>query len=165
MLVAGLACLSHTALADAELAVCADETRVRVQPREHGQQQTTLPPLQFSVRAEFACPDDAVAESITISVADAYRRYVPEAGDEALEAAITVPADQMASIAMGEFCMPGNTATELLLGSVATLQVSLRCLAATGPSVEYASLRLPLRLECQRDEDQEPSEEFPSPPR
>jgi len=164
-LVASLACLSHAALADADLSVRADEAQARILPRENPRQQTRLPSLQFSVRAVFACPDDAVAESITIGVADAYKRYLPEAGDKALEAVITVPGDQIASIAIGEFCVEGNTATEMLLGSVATAQVSLRCRDATGPSVRFASSRLPLRLECQRDEAQDPSVEFPSPAR
>ena len=164
-LLASLLCLPQAAPADTELAVHANEARAQILPRDGAQRHTRLPSLQFSIRADFACPDDAVAESVTISVADVFRRYVPKHGDETLEAEITVPGNQIAAIAMGEFCLTGDTAEELLVGGVATAQVSLRCTDAAGPAITFASLRLPLRLECRSDGGQDPSAELPSPAR
>lgn len=152
-----LATLTQFAMADAELAVHVQEARAEILPRTEAQQHTRLPMLQFSVRAEFACKKDAVAESVTISVADAYRRYAPVDGEEAFETDITVPRDQIAAVATGDFCMAGGTDEELLLTGVATAQVSLRCRSENSFSIQFASQRLPLRLVCDRRDDQDSS--------
>lgn len=155
--------LMQPALADAELAAYAREARVEIPPR-NGSQPIILPQLDFPVRAKFDCAEEAVAESVMISVADAYRRYVPADKDDSLESVISVPARQMAPIAAGDFCANGdNDNEELLLPGVATAQLSLRCMAEGNPSVSFTSLKLPLRLICKGD--QEPSAAEASPAR
>ena len=157
--------LMQPALADAELIAVASEARAEVAPRG-ARRQVRLPQLDFSVRAKFACPDDAVAESVTISIADAHKRYAPNEDDNSLEAVVAVPANQIAPIATGSFCMDGNSGgEELLLAGVATAQLSLRCLNQTGRFVSFASLALPVRLVCKSDTDQDPSVGVPSPAR
>jgi len=156
-LVLSLAALTQSTMADAELAVHVQEARAEILPRTQGQKHTRLPVLQFSVRADFACNKDAVAESVTISVADAYKRYAPAAGEETFETDITVPRNQIAAVATGDFCMAGDTDGELLLAGVATAQVSLRCRSENSVSIRFASQRLPLRLVCSRRDAQDPS--------
>ena len=160
-----VAWLMQPASADAELVAYAREARAEITP--HGdRRQVRLPKLDFSLRAKFACPDDGVAESVTISIADAHEHYAPGEGDDSVQATITVPANQIAPIATGDFCMDGDSGgDEVLLTGVATAQLSLRCLTQSGRRVSFASLRLPLRLVCKGDEDQEPSAGVPSPAR
>jgi len=155
-----LAWLCQPLLADTELTLHAEETRTEVLQLQHG--RIRLPSLQFSVHARFNCKGEAVAESITISVADALERYVPQQGDEALEALITIPGNQIAAVATGDFCVDGGDGGELLLTGAATAQVSLRCRDERGSSIRYASLRLPVRLVCKQDEIQEPSADVSS---
>ncbi len=158
-----LAWLMQPAFADAELAAYASEARAEIAPLADSR-SIRLPPLDFSVRAEFDCPDGSVAESVTISIADAHERFAPKEGDTSLDAMITVPANQIAPISAGDFCADDNTAVEeLLLAGVATAQLSLRCAAEGARSVRFASLKLPLRLVCKAAQD--PSAEVPSPAR
>jgi len=153
----GFAWLSQPALAEPELAVSTVAARAEISLRTNGR-QTRLPLLEFSVRAEFECDDQAVAESITISIADAHKRYAPNEDTDSLDALITVPANQIAPIVTGDFCVVGDDGSEeLRLAGVATAQVSLRCRDASGSSVNFASLRLPLTLVCNRGADQVPS--------
>ncbi len=160
-----IAWLMQPAFADAELAAYARETRIEIPPRNDSR-AIRLPQLDFAVRAKFVCAPEAVVESVTISVADAYRRYAPTDGDDNLETTISVPASQIAPIAAGNFCANGNDDNEeLLLSGVATAQLSLRCVAEGAPSVSFTSLILPLRLVCKTGDDQEPSAALLSPAR
>ncbi len=158
-----IAWLMQPAFADAELAAYAGEARAEIRPREEDL-AIRLPRLDFSVRAEFSCPENAVAESVTISIADAYQRYAPDEDEASLDAVITVPARQIAPIAADDFCAVGDGSDEeLLLTGVATAQLSLRCVAEGARSVSFTSLQLPLRLVCKGDQD--PSSGIPSPAR
>lgn len=160
-----VAWLMQPAFADAELAAYASEARAEIAARKENR-AISLPRLDFSVRAEFDCPDDAVAESVTISIADAYQRYAPNEDDASLDAVITVPANQIAPITTSDFCANGNNdEEELLLAGVATAQLSLRCVAQSGRSLSFASLQLPLRLVCKGASDQDPSAALASPAR
>lgn len=149
----------NTAAADSLLTVHANEASAQIQPREQG--QITLPSLDLSLIAAFACPADAEAESVTISVADTHKRYGPEelAGATALEVSINVPAGQIAPIASAEFCHDGGPVDEreLLVPGVATAHVSLRCRSETVSSIDFASVALPLRLHCLSEENQDSS--------
>ena len=150
-----LVLLSTTALADAELVVSAEEARAHIKP--NASQQTRLPKLKFSVHMEFVCEDQATAESLTISVADAHERHVPDRDAKSVHAVVTVPRNQIAAVATGDFCADVGNAGELLLASVATAQVSLRCRNDSRSSVSYASLGLPVRLVCVQDSSAEVS--------
>ncbi len=149
---------SAVALADTELIVSADEALARVKP--NSSQLTRLPSLEFSVHAEFECEDGGVAESLTISVADAHERHVPEPEAKSLRTIVKVPRKQIAAVTTGEFCA-SEDGGELLLSGVATAQFSLRCRDESSASISYASLGLPLRLVC----DQESSAEVSAAPR
>ena len=150
-----LALASAAAFADAELVVSADETLARVKPNTS--QFTRLPSLEFSLHAEFECEDGASVESLTIGVADAHERHVPEPDAKSLHAIVTVPRNQIASVTTGDFCAGEDSGGELLLSGVATAQFSLRCRSESAASVSYASLGLPLRLVCDQDSSVEVS--------
>ncbi|MGI9225275.1 MAG: hypothetical protein ACR2QX_12405 [Woeseiaceae bacterium] len=157
--------LMQPAFADANLVAYASEARAEIAPRDE-RRTIRLPQLDFPVRAEFDCPIDAVAESVTIGIADAYQRYAPNQDDASFDAVITVPANQIAPIAAGDFCANSEKVEEdLLLSGVATAQFSLSCVAEDGRFVSFASLELPLRLVCKSDANQEPSPAVPSPAR
>jgi hypothetical protein len=159
LLAAYLAGTLNTASADSLLTVHANEASAQIEPREQG--QITLPSLDLSLIAAFACPADAEAESVTISVADTHKRYGPEelANTTVLEVSVNVPAGQIAPIASAEFCHDGGPVDEreLLVAGVATAHVSLRCRGQTGSSVDFASVALPLRLHCLSEENQDSS--------
>lgn len=110
--------------------------------------------------ASFACPDGATADSLTVSVSDTHRRYGldKESEETSLEAALEVPADQLAPVAAPDFCVDDEPIdnTGLLLPGVATAQVSLRCRSETDfLSVHFASVALPVRVFCLAGLDQE----------
>lgn len=159
LLAACLGSTLNTASADGLLTVHANEASAQIEAREQG--QITLPSLDLSLIAAFACPADAEAESVTISVADTHKRYGPEdlADTTALEVSVNVPAGQIAPIASAEFCHEGGPVdeSELLVPGVATAHVSLRCRSESGSWIDFASVALPLRLHCLSEENQDSS--------
>ncbi len=152
---------SNVAAADGPLALRANETSAQLLPRKQGPQQVSLPSLEFSLLATVACPSDADVEAVTVSIADTHKRFGPaEIGNEAaLDVRISVPAKQIAPVAIADFCIDGGPGDEkgLLVPGVATAQASLRCRSETGLSVFFASAVLPLRLDCAPANNQEAS--------
>lgn len=154
-------CLSLSAItasADSTLTLHANEASTQIEPRDQPNTQAKLPSLEVSLLASFNCPSDAVAHSITISVADSHRRYSAEevAGTDRLEISIDVPATQIAPVSLANFCVAGAPIKEasVLLHGFATAQVSLNCRKQSVASVHFASATLPLRLFCGADENQ-----------
>ena len=155
------ACLSlgaAIASADNTLTLHANEISTQIEPQDQRDTQTRLPSLDVSLLASFNCPQDAQAHSITVSVADSHKRYGPDeiADAEILEISVTVPAAQIAPVSLSNFCVDEAPINEvsLLLHSVATAQVSLRCRNQSDTSVHFASTALPLRLFCKARENQ-----------
>ena len=146
----GLAWLLQPAHADVELTLRAEESSTRILPQER--RLARLPALEFRLHADYDCADRGDVASISFSIADAHQRHVPEPDQSSVAAVITVPANQIAPVATGEFCGADANGGELLLDDVATAHVALFCRADDRTSVRYASLGLPLRLKC----DQEP---------
>ncbi|MDH3480616.1 MAG: hypothetical protein OEM50_02795 [Gammaproteobacteria bacterium] len=151
------------AAADGPLTLRANESSAQLVPRKQGPQQVSLPSLEFSLVATVDCPSDADVEAVTVSIADTHKHFGPaEIGDEAaLDVRIRVPANQVAPIAIADFCIDGGAGDEkgLLVPGIATAQASLRCRSETGLSVYFASTVLPLRLDCAPAENQEASTE------
>lgn len=157
-------CLCTTtkiAAADGPLTLRANETLAQLVSRQKGPQQVRLPSLEFSLLATVACPSDTDVEAITVSIADTHKRFghAEVADEEALEVRISVPASQIAPVAIGDFCTDGGPGDEkgLLVPGIATAQASLRCRSDTGLSVYFASAALPVRLDCAPGENQEAS--------
>lgn len=155
------ACLSlgaAIASADYPLTVHASEAIAQIEPHDEHDNQVSLPSLDVSLLARFKCPLDTEADSVTVSVADSHKRYGPEdiVDTEILEVSFSVPANQIAPVALTDFCISGKPIDDesLLLPGVATAQVSLNCRNQTGASVFFASAALPLRLSCKGGENQ-----------
>ena len=96
-----------------------------------------------------------------VSISDTHRRFGPdEIGDKAaLDVRVSVPANQVAPVTVADFCITGgpNDAKGLLLPGIATAQVSLRCRSEKESFVYFESAVLPVRLQCDSDENQEAS--------
>jgi len=158
-LLAAYLCIATTvATADGVLKVHATEASTQISPRDPGQQQTTLPSLDIGVIADVNCAVGAKAESITVSVADTSIRFdateIAEA--DTVNASLHLPANQIAPISAASFCIQGESSedTELLLPGIASAQVALLCRSETSSSMYFASVALPLRLQCATDKNQ-----------
>ncbi len=147
-----------TASADVELTLHVNEASTQIEPHNQLDTQVRLPSLEVSLLARFNCPPDAVAHSITVSVADSHRRYGTEeiADADMLEISIDVPATQIAPVSLTNFCVEGIPMKEafVVLHGVATAQVSLHCRKQSDASLHFASAALPLRLFCGGDDNQ-----------
>lgn len=161
LLAACLCVTTEISTADSLLTLQANEAIVQIKPRNPDEKRVNPPSLELSVVASFSCPADAEPESVTVSVADTYKRYGPEeiANTATLEALVTVPGSQLSPIASADFCVDGGSTDEqgLLVPGVATAQISLRCRGESSSSVHFSSVALPIRLLCVFDESQEPS--------
>jgi hypothetical protein len=147
-------CVS-AATADGNIVIAAQETEATVAPRLESLRLVNLPALTFHLRAAIRCKGDPV--SVTLSIADTYRTLHKDEIEErrAAEAALTVPARQVALAATSSFCVKDNTATsdELLVPGLTTAQASLLCANEAGTSVHYASVPLQIRLVCDRSSE------------
>lgn len=144
------------AQADTEIVVAAPATEVLVEPRAANLRLVNLPELEFALRAAFRCRGDAV--SLTLSVSDTARTLAREelADRRAVEVRLVVPAQQVAMLESGAFCMADDPDSddELQVTGFATAAASLRCTHNGNDSVRYASAPLTVRLLCARGEDQ-----------
>lgn len=142
-----------------ELTVQAVEAVAQIAPRPARHRQIDLPTISFSVKTRFACMGNTLPELLSIGIADTLFRHVPAAGQRSLLAVVEVPAEQIAPINIGNFCVADDTSvgTDLLLPGIATAQVSLRCDLSTPPILQLTSVPLPLRLICAPTDDQDKS--------
>ena len=151
------------AFGDSNLVIAAQETEAIVAPRARSLRHINLPALTFSLRAAIRCQGEPT--SLTLSIADTFRTLDKDelAGQQAAEASLTVPAQQLALAATSRFCIDGDTGTsdELLVSGITTAQVSLLCANDTSASVHYASTPLQISLTCDRglENTQEPPPE------
>ena len=151
------------AIGDSNVVIAAQKTEAIVAPRAKNLRLINLPALTFSLRAGIRCKGEPT--SLTLSIADTIRTLNKDemAGLRAVEASLTVPAQQLALAATSRFCIDGDTETsdELLVPGITTAQASLLCASDTGKSVHYASTSLQISLTCNRgpEETQEPSPE------
>jgi hypothetical protein len=159
ILLAACLCLTTELFAaDDALTLHAKETSAQLAPREQGPQQVSLPSLEFSLLATIACPSGTNVESVTVSIADTHKRFGPDEipDKSALDARISVPANQIAPVTVSDFCVseePGDK-NGLLVPGVATAQVSMRCRSENELSVYFNSAVLPIRLHCVFDKNQ-----------
>lgn len=96
-----------------------------------------------------------------VSISDTHKRFGPDdIGDKAaLDVRVSVPANQIAPVTVADFCIAGEPGVEkgLLVPGIATAQVSLRCRSENESFVYFKSAVLPVRIECDSDENQEAS--------
>lgn len=148
----------HAVAGDDLLTVHASTLETQIEPQDPERRPLRLPPMTFSLQAHYTCAAATAAAAISVSVADAHKRYVPAEGQQSITVTIDVPGSQLAPLASGDFCIRDvpDDRRHLELPGVASAQVSLRCESDSRASVRYASVPLAVRLECASPEDQEP---------
>lgn len=138
-----------------------------ITPREAGRNFLTLPALEFRFRLLPRCADGGQAMSFSLNVADSRislqaAQLAGGDADPARDLLLTVPPEQLAPVALREFCIaapPQNTgaeeaplappaAEEVLIPSVLAAQASLLCRSDDTQSMTYVSKPLDLRLVC-----------------
>ncbi|MDJ0906081.1 MAG: hypothetical protein QNI96_08695 [Woeseiaceae bacterium] len=127
-----------------------------VQPLAEGRRLVRLPALEFEFGIEARCGPEQAVRSISISVADTRKTLesddIPEVS--IVSTAVTLPARQLAPVAVDGFCPESQVAgSSLLLRDAVTAQVSLRCTGEDGDSITYASQPLDVTLVCEIDPD------------
>jgi hypothetical protein len=148
--------------ADKVLTAKAKVSTAELRPRDAKLRQIALPALDVVILVELACPLPSKAASLTVSVADTFEILGAEllADVVSMEAALAVPASQLAPINATGFCVAGATTEDLSLSlaGVATAQVSLHCQGEDDvKSAHFASAPVPVTLYCRADDSPETS--------
>jgi hypothetical protein len=129
-----------------------------------GRQFLDLPALEYTFDVEAHCNDDWVPESLSLNVADS-RVVLGEdqlSGAEPSKVVLSVPARQLAPVAVHGFCLleddpkPGTdpavptvTASPLTIRAVLSAQASLLCRKEAQRRITYVSQPLDVRLACE----------------
>lgn len=142
------------------LTVQVEESIATLEPGDAKQREIRLPAIDVAIVAAIECPASASASSLIVSVSDTHKYYGPEVLADAvsLEAAFTVPARQLAPVAISDFCVKGAPMENqsLRLDGVATAQLSMRCRDENdSATVHFTSAPIPVRLYCRPDGEPE----------
>lgn len=162
-----IACQAGGALADSaqDVALRAETPVVAVPPRRSGRQFLDLPALEYTFEVETRCDDDWVPESLSLNVADS--RIAFGAGQLSHstphEIVLNVPAQQLAPVAVHDFCLlpedttgqaagaPGPVSpasTPLTIRAVLSAQASFLCVSEQERRITYVSQPLDVTLTC-----------------
>ena len=141
-------------------AVQVKESIATLEPGDAIRREIRLPAIDVAIVTSIECPANATAFSLIVSVSDTHKHYGPEALADAvsLEAALTVPAHQLAPVVIPEFCVKGAPVEEqsLRLDGVATAQLSMRCRDENdSATVQFTSVPIPVWLYCSPDGEPE----------
>ena len=149
------------------LSVSATVPVIDVVAREASSRTYTLPALDYTLDLATACARPFDPVSLVVTVADSHRRInaqqlAQDAGASSI--ALVVPADQLAPIAVPEFCRtpnddsdgsadsPAATAETLTIAGVLSATLSLRCSDGERQEIVYLSQPLDLTLRCEANE-------------
>ena len=158
-----LALLLHwPALSSAgDLEVSASTPDVEVSTRPAGRNFMRLPALRYDVVLTTNCPDLLSARSVSLSIADTRIALDAERLNEGprLEISISVPAAQIAPVAVAGFCTDddgepaGPGARSVRIPSVLSAQAALTCADDESTEITYASTSLDVLLRCEVEEE------------
>lgn len=141
---------------------------VEIEARQSDNTIIRLPSIELELRFQAYCAAGLSAEHVTIGSADARIGISRESLDEQItvENTLSIPREQIAPLAVGDFCVAGSLADdreELRVPDAMTVQGSLRCESAERQAIVYDTVAVEIRLSCKHpNEDQEASSE-PSP--
>lgn len=163
--------VSQNVFADSQLSIGADTPEITIQPRANNSGFMHLPNLTYVFDIDAQCARELQPISLLISVADTRKTIsTNEIMDEALTLTLEIPADQIAPIAIRDFCVADTSSnarndSDLVesgarkLPAVLSAQASMRCgavaedpeLDVQTPQVEtlYASTPLDVMLTCE----------------
>lgn len=147
--------------------VNAGTPEVPVKPQAPGRRSLSLPSLDYVFDIEARCPDEWTPESLLLNIADS---RISKSGEELKQETnqqldITVPARQLAPLALRDFCVIGTPnegsagAGEIALSlresgdrrlriNAASAQASLRCTKDDERKTVYVSQPLDVTLVC-----------------
>lgn len=135
---------------DSPLAVAFEPATATVAPRETSR-PIDLPDLTFAFRAQAFCPDEQVAESVTISIADTRITVRPD-DNGIIEKSIVVPRKQLAPVVANDFCLLDEAEQPelaLQVDDAMSAQLSLRCAGENSESIRYQTTSLNVALQCE----------------
>jgi len=157
LLCSAMACLlAGNAIGDDvgdQLQVRVDSTIVEIRPRPPGMRLLRLPAMKFVLHIDVNCPNDLVAESVSISVADTRENLGSEALAEpgTIKKAIRIPAKQIGPLGLKNFCVIDDferNATQLEVRDALSAQLSLKCGGESRQTVIYQTVALGVTLAC-----------------
>ena len=121
-----------------------------IQPLAEGRRLVRLPALDFEFGIQASCGPGLAVKSVSISIADTRKTLagadIPE--DAIINTLVSLPARQLAPIAVDGFCPETAAGSSLLLHDAVTAHVSLRCAGDGGDSITYSSQSLDVTLVC-----------------
>lgn len=145
------------------LSVMAQPAVAAIRPVATGRTLLRLPALAYEFDIEAHCGDAAAATSLSISINDTRMTLDREQLDnpDGAPVSVTVPARQVAPVAVDGFCTAAGTESEppqLLLRDTVTAHTSLRCTGDDREWITYASQGLDVALQCERAEPDQSDE-------
>jgi hypothetical protein len=140
----------------------ADTPTINIESRHASQNFLQLPALQYGFTIAAFCVDDFIPVSLLLSVADTRKTLRAAEIDfsNAIEISLSVPASQLAPIAVRGFCLKVNAAEndtladgqpqgkQLTLPATLSAQASLRCASDTNEQTIYVSKPLDVTVVC-----------------
>jgi hypothetical protein len=144
-----------------ELDVSASTPDVEVSTRPEGRNFMRLPSLEYQFVLTANCPAALSARSVSLSIADTRVALEEHELDQTgrLELSVSVPAMQIAPVAVNNFCTRVDEEpeqiqqTSLRIPAVLSVQAALTCGGEEGSEVTYASRSLDVVLRCELRED------------
>ena len=130
------------------------EPAVAVLPlQEDGRNLVRLPGIEFHLRLAPHCAYSGTPESLSITIADTRRTLRGEElrAAHAIDAAVLIPASQLAPFALQGFCVdPASEGDSTMISAALAAQASLRCGRDNGSSVVFTAESLDIRVDCVR---------------
>lgn len=149
--------------ADNRLQLAADTPKINIESRNAERNFLRLPTVSFDFRIDAACIDTLQPVSLLLSVADTRKSLRPDeiSGDTTTEVALSIPASQIAPVAIKGFCeenpaqenqsdqrRPRQDPEERTITAALSVQASLRCASDTDEQTLYTSIPLDVILVC-----------------
>lgn len=135
---------------DAETAVAVLEVQ------QAGRSLVRLPDIGFRLGIAAYCANGGQPESMSITIADTRRTLRTEdlKGIGTIDISMSIPARQIAPLALQEFCVdPASEGDSVLVTSALAVQASLRCSRGEDQSIVFAAEPLDIRVDCIRSAD------------
>jgi len=145
-----------------ELDVSASTPGVEISTRPDGRNFMRLPTLQYEFVLTASCPVNLAVRSVSLSIADTRVALAENevAMDGRLELSVSVPATQIAPIAINNFCTrntespPPIRPDTLRIPSILSVQAALTCGSDESSEVTYASKSLDVVLRCDNSDNE-----------
>lgn len=137
-----------------ELELRADRPVVSVETRSAGRNFIRLPSIDYQFSIHAVCAESMKPRSLSLSIADT-RIFLDNTDLDSrlpLSVSVRIPADQIAPVALDEFCAIADDGPKsrrvIEISGILSAQASLRCENEDSSEVVYASSALDVSLQC-----------------